>query len=74
VLGPLFFGGQYQGEGEIGERRRQTFGGDFPLAFQIALVAAYNDGKVILILDPQNLLLERQNLLEALTARNAVDE
>lgn len=44
------------------------------LAFQITFVAYNDNWEVILILDPQNLLLEGHDLLEALSARNAVHQ
>jgi len=44
------------------------------LVLQITLVAHYDDWEIILILDSQNLLLERQDFLETLPARDAVHQ
>jgi hypothetical protein len=44
------------------------------LVLQIALIAYHNDWEIILILNPQNLLLERQDFLETLSARDAVHQ
>jgi hypothetical protein len=44
------------------------------LALQIALVAHDDDGKVVLVLYSEDLLLERHDFLEALPARNAVHQ
>lgn len=46
----------------------------FPLTLQIALVAHDYHREVVLILDPQNLLLERRDFLEALTGCDGVNE
>jgi hypothetical protein len=51
-----------------------TFLANLSLALQIAFVTDNNDWEVIFILDPQNLLLEGHNFLEALSVCNAVDE
>jgi hypothetical protein len=69
---------------ELMERRemqRDTFEGirrtllrHLSLTLQITLVAHDNDREIILILDPQNLLLERHDLLEALSTRNAIHQ
>lgn len=47
---------------------------DLPLVLQIALVANDNHGEVVLVLDPENLLLESGNFLEALAGVDGVDE
>jgi len=44
------------------------------LVLQITLVAYYDNWKIVLILDPQNLLLERQDFLETLSTRDAVHQ
>lgn len=44
------------------------------LALQIALVAHDDDGKVVLVLYSEDLLLEGHDFLEALPARNAVHQ
>ena len=43
-------------------------------ALEIALVAYYNHGEVVLVLHAQNLLLECCDLLKALTRVDRVDE
>ena len=53
---------------------RQTFCADLSLVLQIALVAHDDDGEVVLVLNPQYLLLECDDLLEALSRRYAVDQ
>jgi hypothetical protein len=53
---------------------RRTFCAHLSLGFQIALVSDNDDGEVVLVLDAQNLLLECDDLLEALARRYAVDE
>jgi hypothetical protein len=42
--------------------------------FQIALVTNHDDWEVILVLHTEDLLLERENFLKALSACYAVDE
>ncbi len=44
------------------------------LVLQIALVAYHDNWEIIFILDPQYLLLERQDFLETLSARDAVHQ
>ena len=44
------------------------------LALQIALVADDNHGEIVLVLHPQDLLLESRDFLEALPGRDGVDE
>lgn len=53
---------------------RRTFIAHLTLLLQITLVANDDDGEGILVLDAQNLLLECDDLLEALSRRYAVDE
>lgn len=53
---------------------RPTFCAHLPLRLQITLVAHDDYGEVVLVLDPQYLLLECDNLFEALPRRDAVDE
>ena len=43
-------------------------------ALQIALVTHDNHGEVVLVLHPQDLLLESRDFLEALSRRDGVDE
>ena len=45
-----------------------------PLAIEIALVTDDNHGEVVLVLDPEDLLLECHDLLEALPVGYRVDE
>ena len=45
-----------------------------PLAFQVAFVAAHNDGKVVLVLDPQYLLLKHPHLFKRLSGCDAVNK
>lgn len=52
----------------------RTFCAHLSLRLQIALVADDNDGEVVFVLDAQDLLLECDNLLEALPRCYAVDE
>ena len=52
----------------------RTFCAHLSLAFQITLVSDDNDGEVVLVLDAQDLLLECDDLLEALTRCYAVNE
>ena len=52
----------------------RTFCAHLSLGVQIALVADNDDGEVVLVLDAQNLLLECDDLLEALARCYAVDE
>ena len=47
---------------------------DFSLALEIALVAHYDHGEVILVLHPEDLLLESRNFLEALAGCDRVDQ
>lgn len=47
---------------------------NLPLTLQIALVTHHNNRKIVLILNPQNLLLEGHDFLETLTAGDAVDQ
>ena len=54
----------------FGERR--TLLRHLSVALQIALVTHDDDGEVVLVLYPENLLLEGHDFLEALPARNAV--
>lgn len=62
------------------DKNRESVGAKYTLlrnlslALQIALVAYNNDGEIIFILDPQNLLLERHDLLKTLPAGDAVHE
>jgi hypothetical protein len=56
------------------DRDKHTLCRNLPLAIKIALVANHNHGEVVLVLDAQNLLLERHNLLEALAVGYRVDE
>ena len=44
------------------------------LVLQITLVPYHDNWKIILILDPQNLLLERQDFFETLSTRDAVHQ
>lgn len=44
------------------------------LALQIALVADDNHGEIVLVLYPQDLLLESRDFLEALPRRDGVDK
>ena len=44
------------------------------LTLQITLITNHNNGEIILILNPQNLLLEGEDFLEALSARDAIHE
>jgi hypothetical protein len=52
----------------------RTFCAHLPLAVQIALVSNNDDREVVLVLDAQNLLLECDDLLEALARCYAVYE
>ena len=52
----------------------RTFCAHLTLVLQIALVAHDDDGEVVLVLDPQYLLLECDNLFKRLARRYAVDE
>jgi hypothetical protein len=56
------------------EKCGRTFCAHLSLGVQIALVSDNNDGEVVLVLDAQNLLLECDDLLEALARCDAVDE
>ena len=56
------------------ERHVRTLCRDLPLAIEIALVTDDNHGEVVLVLYSQDLLLERHNLLEALSVGYRVDE
>ena len=58
----------------VGERAAHTLCGDLPLAVEIALVADDNHGEVVLVLDPQDLLLECHDFLEALAVGYRVNE
>lgn len=51
----------------------QTLGGDLTFTFQIALVGDNDDGKVVLVFDSQNLLVERGDFLKRIAAGNGVD-
>lgn len=52
----------------------RTFCAHLSLGVQIALVSDDNDGEVVLVLDAQNLLLECDDLFEALARCYAVNE
>lgn len=54
--------------------RQLAFSRDLSLCVQIALVADDDDGKVVPVLDPKDLLLEGQDLFEALPRRDGVDQ
>lgn len=54
--------------------RRHTLPGNFSFALQIALVSHNDHGEVVLVLDPQDLLLEGCDLFETLAGRDGVDE
>ena len=62
----------------VGARFRADFGRTFcahlTLRLQIAFVSDDNDGEVVLVLDAQDLLLECDNFLEALSRGDAVDK
>lgn len=51
-----------------------TLLGNLSLALQIALVSDNDDWKIVLVLDSQDLLLEGHDLLERLSAGDAVDQ
>ncbi len=51
-----------------------TLARDLSLALEIALVTDHNHGEIVLVLDPQDLLLECCDLLEALPGVDGVDE
>ena len=53
---------------------RRTLFGYLSVALQIAFVAHDDDGEVVLVLYPEDLLLEGHDFLEALPARNAVHQ
>lgn len=53
---------------------QRTSSADLPLALQIALVAHDDHGEIVLVLDPQDLLLECCNFLETLPGCNRVNE
>ena len=55
-------------------QRAHTFCRHLALAFQIALVSDDDDGKVVLVLDPEYLLLECADFLKRLSRGDAVDE
>lgn len=52
----------------------RTLSGHLSLTLQVALVTDDDHGEVVLVLDPQNLLLEGGDLFEALPGGNGVDE
>lgn len=47
---------------------------DHSILLQIALVTHNDDGEVVLVLDPQNLLLEGHDLLKRLARGDGIDE
>jgi hypothetical protein len=51
-----------------------TLSGHLTLAFQVALVANHYHREVVLVLDSQNLLLERCDFVEALLGSDRVDQ
>ena len=53
---------------------RRALLADGPIHIQVALVSDDDDGKVVLVLDPQDLLLEGGNLDEARPAGDGVDQ
>ena len=53
---------------------RPTFCAHLSFTLQVALVAHYDDREVVLVLDPQYLLLECHDLLVALAGRDAVHQ
>lgn len=57
-----------------GNTKSRTLLGNLPLALQIALVSYHRDWEVVLVLDPQDLLLECHDLLKRLPRRDGVDE
>ncbi len=62
-----------QAPGVRGDKGRTLFC-DFSLALEVARVADHHHGEVVLVLDPEDLLLERGDLLEALSRRDGVYE
>jgi len=56
------------------QEERYTLLGNLSLILQITLITHHNDGEIVLILDPQNLLLERDNFLETLSAGNTIHQ
>lgn len=56
------------------EAMQHTLPGNLSLALQIALVAYNDHGEVVLVLDPQDLLLEGCDLFKALAGRDGVNE
>lgn len=47
---------------------------NLPLILEVALVGHDNDGKVVLVFDPENLLVECRDLIEAVARGDAVHE
>jgi len=58
----------------MGRGNMHTLFRNLSLALQITLVTNHDNGEIILVLHPQNLLLERHDFLETLSARDAVDQ
>jgi len=56
------------------EIKAGTFCADFAFRLQVAFVSDYYDGEIVLVFDSQNLLLECQDFLKALTGGYAIDE
>lgn len=51
-----------------------TMHADLPLVLQISLVGHHEDGEEVLVLDPEDLLVELRNLLERVPRGDGVDE